>query len=197
MAEGKGGAIPAKSKSAAVLSLLRGDNTIRQVSERYDVSEAEVRRWKDDFLESAQRAFNDHRPSGYQNKASGRTRRKGPDLLVGAVSIFSALSWGLAIGAIAMVDKAGPRVLSASDKIAKSTGVIPHTAGWDDLYLRISVFLMGGILTACFGGLLLNSRRMKREEDRWNRSLIVLGLLSFCSLLFMAYWFGADRLLGY
>lgn len=197
MAEGKGGSVPAKSKSAAVLSLLRGDQTTQQVAERFEVSEAEVKRWKDDFLGAAQRAFSDVRPSGYTQAAGRRTRRKGPDLLVGAVSIFSALSWGLAIGAIAMVDKAGPRVLSASDKIAKSTGALPANAGWDDVYLRVSVFLMGGILTACFGGLLLNSRRMKREDDRWNRSLIGLGLMSFVSLLFMAYWFGADRLLGY
>jgi len=188
----------AKSKSAAVLSILRGEQTTRHVAESFDVSEAEVGDWQDDLLRDVQRVFVDQRPSEEKYKPSVRIRRKGPDFLVGAVTIFSALSWGLAIGAITMIDKAGPRVLSASDRVFRNSGVIPpKSVHWDEVYLRVSVFLMGGILAACFGGLLINSRRMKRKEDRWSKSLIGLGVLSFLSLVLMAYWFGADRLFGY
>jgi hypothetical protein len=105
-------------------------------------------------------------------------KRRRADWLIGLVNAASALSWGLLIGALLMIDRAGPNYFNLGRRLLDPiTG-----AGWHLGRLRLAGgLLLAGLAIAGFG-LYLHSKRQRRKGDQYSRSLLVIVGLTFATL---------------
>ena len=126
--------------------------------------------------DSIQVFFNDNRR---QNKFRGR-----PDRVIKAVAWLGTLCWGVLVTTIAAIKEAAPPAddinLSESDIQTALHSLIWHST-WTN-YAYILTLLMT-ILSAI--GLILKSRRNRRDTDQYPASLIAIFLISlFGSIYF-------------
>ena len=107
-----------------------------------------------------------------------RQRRRGPDIIGLIPPIAAVFAWfGFGVAAV-FFDRAHPssygldRLFGVRRSLLVDAGAleVAHAMVW------VTVFL-------CVVGLGFNSRRMRRQGDRYNRSLIFLGILSSAILL--------------
>ena len=106
-------------------------------------------------------------------------KRRGPDILVKIIHWLAACGWILMFVVLFLTDKARPQAAFFLDKILE----IQLRTSWDMGLIRIACFLMVIILFLCTIGLFINSRRHKRRDDRYNRSLIIMWILAFIGVI--------------
>ncbi len=103
------------------------------------------------------------------NKTSNR--RRGPDLITRAISIFAGISWLLITIVIFLHVNSKPRDASLYDmrfSVAESYKGDPSLI----IYANIVLILVAAI---CFAGILISLKRHKRKNDRFSKSLIFFG----------------------
>lgn len=113
-------------------------------------------------------------------------RRRKPDIWVKSINWFAIISCILAVVALWFADKAKPRVVTYIDR---SIGLQLHQA-WNVAMVRYAFYLMVATFCLCVIGLVINSRRHGRKEDRYNIILLLVsGLSSAGILIYIIYLF--------
>jgi uncharacterized membrane protein YhaH (DUF805 family) len=101
-------------------------------------------------------------------------RRSGPDFWVRILAWFGGISWVLMFAAIFIIDRAKPE---AEKILTRASGAEVRTT-WDQTLLGYLFYLVIFGLCVSTVGIMINSKRYRREEDRFRLTLIVLGMLS-------------------
>ncbi len=105
-------------------------------------------------------------------------RRNGPDFWVRILGWFGGISWFLMFAAMFIIDRAKPE----AEKILTRTSGAEVTTTWDQTLLGYLFYLVIFGLCISTVGIMINSKRYRREEDRFRLTLIVLGMLSIIGI---------------
>ncbi len=105
-------------------------------------------------------------------------RRSGPDLWVRILGWLGGISWVLMFAAMFIIDRAKPE----AEKIITRVSGTEVSTTWDQTLVGYLFYLV--IFGVCVStvGIMINSRRYRREEDRFKLTLIVLGMLSIVGI---------------
>ncbi len=106
-------------------------------------------------------------------------RRKGPDFWVKALGWLSGFSWVLMLLGLFIVERAKPQSENLLAKAAK----IEVNTNWDQGLIKYLFYLVIFGLCTSIIGIMINSRRYRREEDRFKLTLVVLGMLSIFGII--------------
>jgi hypothetical protein len=107
-------------------------------------------------------------------------RRRGPDTLTKAITIFAGLSWLLVFLAFVFYVSSKPRGASLYNM---RFSVAEDTAGNPSFLLFANIALIL-VIIACLTGFMINMSRNRRKSDRFSKSLIFIGIGSIIWLLF-------------
>lgn len=110
-------------------------------------------------------------------------RRRGPDLWVKLVNWLGILAWAIMFFIIAITDRAKPPMETFFDRFFK----VQVRQTWDFGLLRYALYLMITLCVLCVFGLVVNSRRHRRKNDRYSISLfLMMGLGIFSIIMYFA-----------
>ncbi len=101
-------------------------------------------------------------------------KRSGPDFWVRTLGWFGGISWFLMFAAMFIIDRAKPE---AEKIITRASGAEVDTT-WDQTLLGYLFYLVIFGLCISIAGIMINSKRYRRAEDRFRLTLIMLGMLS-------------------
>jgi hypothetical protein len=121
----------------------------------------------------------------YEINHQGTERRRGPDVWLKLVNWVAISCWILMLGVLYLFDKAKPRTSTFFDRTAN----IPVDTSWDLGIVNNLLVLLATILGFCTIGLLVNSRRVKRRDDHYSVSLILLGIIAGLVIMAFLYYF--------
>lgn len=107
-------------------------------------------------------------------------RRKKPDLILRLISICGALSWGLMLVVVVLVEKARPVLVTFFDRWMGLEG----RDYWDADAYRAAFYLMLVIMLISASGLILNIFRIKRTTDSWRINLVLVFMLSVVGVVY-------------
>lgn len=107
-------------------------------------------------------------------------RRIKPDLILRLISICGALSWGLMLVVVVLVEKARPVLVTFFDRWMGLEG----RDYWDADAYRAAFYLMLVIMLISASGLILNIFRIKRTTDSWRINLVLVFMLSVVGVVY-------------
>ncbi len=108
-----------------------------------------------------------------------KDRRKRPDIWLRSISFFGVIGWLVMLVAIIIVDKARPELETVTTRFHN---IMVRTI-WDRELTAYLFYLMVVGLFISFTGLIINSRRLKRKDDRLRINLILLLLISIAGIV--------------
>jgi hypothetical protein len=106
-------------------------------------------------------------------------RRIGPDPWIKILRWFGVFGWFVMIVALYIIDKAKPE----EENMFTKTANISVRTTWDQELIRylFFLFIFGFCISAI--GLVINSRRHHRKDDRFRYILIILGTISLFGII--------------
>ncbi len=113
-----------------------------------------------------------------QDRRTG-DRRKGPDPLVKALEWLSVFGWLLMFAALFIIDRAKPQSENFLVKATKAE--VSNT--WNQELTNALFYLMIFGLCISIIGIVINSRRYRRKDDRFRITLIMLGVISIFGII--------------
>lgn len=114
------------------------------------------------------------RPIRRKGNKSKKRRKRQPDKVMRRVRLLANASWCLAILTLCLVGVARPEQRWAFDDW---TGNQRRT-WWNEDMLQAASYIPLVMFAVCIVGLWLNSKRMRRAGDRYNRSILVSASVS-------------------
>ena len=113
--------------------------------------------------------------------------RKGPDLILRLIDLFSVILWGFLIFNVGVIISAKPQVETFLDRFFH-VSVREH---WDFRLLQLALILSLAQFVISLFSLYLNSKRLKRKHDRIRVSIIIslIASLILCILLTATLFF--------
>lgn len=106
-------------------------------------------------------------------------RRRKPDIWVRSLEVLVVVGWLLMLGAVMVLSKAKPQVETFFDRYYN----IPLRTSWNvDLLVYLQWMMFLGLFLG-LGGMVVNWRRGRREEDEVRVSFLLLVILSLIGLL--------------
>jgi hypothetical protein len=109
-------------------------------------------------------------------------KRRGADFWIKSLTWFAVIGWLTLISGLVVLEKAKPQIETFLDQRYKVH--IDERFGWDERLSNIFLLLMVFGVVISFVGLLVNSTRMKRQNDEYRLSIILVGVISIIGLLF-------------
>lgn len=106
-------------------------------------------------------------------------RRKGPDLWNKTLRWLGIFGWFVMIVALYIIDMAKPE---GENMFTKKLNVSVRTT-WDPELIQYLFYLLIFGLCISVIGIVINSRRHHRKDDRFRYILIVLGAISFFGII--------------
>ena len=107
-----------------------------------------------------------------------RSKRR-PDILVKSIPWFAMAAWVIFIISLLVVGMAKPSFETFFDRYYD----ISLPLSWDKTLLLINYQILWVLFIVCGNGVLINSRRQRRKEDRYNKSLIIIGIVSLLGII--------------
>lgn len=101
-------------------------------------------------------------------------RRKGPDLLVRWVKWTGYGAWLLTLSILVITSYAKPQLETFFDRLLE----VRVRKTWDIELMQYAFYLMVATFAMCCFAILVNTRRKRRRSDRYNKSIIFLGIIS-------------------
>ena len=111
-------------------------------------------------------------------------RRQGPDIWLKVMKIFGMISWCFLITALYFFDQAQPRIETLFDRWLN----VSLRANWDRTFLQTMFFLILAVFYLSGAGLIINTRRHKRDTDRYSLTLIFLLLTSMLGVIIYIFY---------
>ncbi len=106
-------------------------------------------------------------------------RRKGPDFLVRILGWLGVFGWFLMFVALFIVDRAKPEAEFILSKAARST----VRNAWDQGLVTYLFYIMILGLFISIVGIIINTRRFHREDDRFRLTMALLGIISIFGIV--------------
>ncbi len=106
-------------------------------------------------------------------------RRKGPDLWTKILRWLGVFGWFVMIVALYVIDRARPEEENMFTKAAK----VSVRETWNQELIHYLFYLMIFGLCISVIGIVINSRRHHRKDDRFKYILMVLGVISFFGII--------------
>lgn len=107
-------------------------------------------------------------------------RRRKTDWITRSIQIIGIAGWILAAGTLLFIDRAKP----GTDDFFTTLFHGSVSYSWDEQLLRYSFFIFVGIFVLCLLGMIFNMLRHRRKSDKYNKSIIILGLMSFAGIIY-------------
>lgn len=116
-----------------------------------------------------------------------RERRRGADFWLLLMRWLGLAGWLVLFCALALFERARPEDAFVDAELFQRLGVpMELRSYWDLDLVHYIVYLMAMGLALSIGGLLVNSRRLRRRDDQYRVYLLALGLISLAGLTM--YW---------
>ena len=113
-------------------------------------------------------------------------RRKKADWVTRTVTITALFAWALTITALILWRYATPPGTNIFAEYVGAGGVGRRATGVNVTYMRTALTSLVISFFICLTGFFANLTRLKRKHDRYNKSVIILGIASFIgSILFL------------
>ncbi len=112
-------------------------------------------------------------------------RRSGPDLWAKTLRWLGIFGWFVMILALFIIDRAKPEQENMFTKAANFS----VRSTWDQELIYYLFYLMIFGLGISVIGIVINSRRHHRKDDRFKYILIILGAISFFGIIKYIYKF--------
>jgi len=106
-------------------------------------------------------------------------RRMGPDLWSQSLRWLGIFGWFVMIVALFIIDRARPE---EENMFTKSANVSVRTT-WNQELIHYLLYLLIFGLCISVIGIVINSRRHHRKDDRFRYILIILGTISFFGII--------------
>ncbi len=106
-------------------------------------------------------------------------RRKGPDLWVKLLGWFAIFGWFLMFMVLFIIDRAKPEY---ENMFTKSANIKVRTT-WNQELINYIFYLMIFGLCISIIGLVINSTRHHRKDDKFRVTLIILGIISIFGII--------------
>ncbi len=106
-------------------------------------------------------------------------RRKGPDLWTKILRWLGVFGWFVMIVALYVIDRARPEEENMFTKAAK----VSVRETWNQELIHYLFYLLIFGLCISIIGIVINSRRHHRKDDRFKYILMVLGVISFFGII--------------
>lgn len=113
-------------------------------------------------------------------------RRRKKDWVSRAVPIISIIGWAIALVSLFLLDRASP---PQDNFFARFFGLTLRTA-WNTSLLRMALFFLILVFVVCIVGFFLNMTRMRRKSDKYNKSIIALGVVALLGIIYFLIQFG-------
>ncbi len=112
-------------------------------------------------------------------------RRRGPDFWMKFINWVAVGGWVLMFAGLIIFGKAKPEMSTFFDRMRN----VPIRTDWDQGLINNIIPLMLIILCFCTIGLGINSQRVKRRDDQYNISLIILGTMAGIVIMLFVFYF--------
>lgn len=123
----------------------------------------------------------------YNNRRDDR--RKGQKDTVGfTIRVINAVGWVIVLAAVLLVEQARPR---GADFFTRYFNANLVGGYWNKTLIYIALASLVAVFLASIVGFILNTRRHKRETDRYSISTLVLGVLSLFGMALLVWRFGS------
>ena len=106
-------------------------------------------------------------------------RRKGPDPWVKVLEWLGVIGWFLMFAALFIIDRAKPQ----SEKFLIKATKAEASTTWNQELTNALFYLMIFGLCISIIGIVINSRRYRRKDDRFRITLIILGVISIFGII--------------
>ena len=118
--------------------------------------------------------FFDKKPPRRDTGDPKRLRSGKPDIWERIPLWFGSLAWMVALGGLAVADRARP----VEHKFFDRAFGVSRPSAWDTSLLDVAFWMMVVTLGLVAVGLFANARRLKRKGDRVRMRLIIVGALA-------------------
>ena len=118
-------------------------------------------------------------------------RRKKQDWVVRSVTILAIVGWICALVALLFIQRASP----AQENLITRILNIDVSSFWNVAMIRDAFIAILASFLICVIGFVFNLSRHRRKTDRYNKLLIVIGILS--TVILVAYLSLFSRYLGF
>ncbi len=112
-------------------------------------------------------------------------RRRGPDLWVKTLRWLGVFGWFIMIAALFIIDRARPE---EENMFTKAANVSVRTTWNMELFHYLFYLMIFGLCISVIG-IVINSRRHHRADDRFRYILIILGIISAFGIIKYLYKF--------
>ena len=112
-------------------------------------------------------------------------RNSKKDIVNRLVTIFAFSGWLFTLVTLFFLDRAKPE---REDFFTRLFNVPVHNY-WNSGLLKYALYSLIAVFGVCFIGFLFNTFRHRRKTDRYNGSILVLGGISFLSIVLFLWKF--------
>lgn len=115
-----------------------------------------------------------------------KERRKGPDLWLRVLRWTGIGGWLILFAAFVIMDKAKPERGTFIDMMYfRQLGIpVELRQEWDQQLVTYIFYLMTLGLCISVAGLLINTRRLRRRDDGYRASLVIVGTISLIAVIY-------------
>lgn len=106
-------------------------------------------------------------------------RRRKKDWVSRSVGIIAVFAWICAFVSMLLIDKAKPETEDFFSRVLH----ISVRSSWNYALMRIGVGALAIAFVSCIIGFFVNKSRHHRKTDQYNKSIIVLGIITLIMLL--------------
>lgn len=115
-----------------------------------------------------------------------KNRRKKADWVINAATILSVISWFFAMAVWVLIDMAAPETENFFTHLYDLT----VRTWWDTGFLSAAFVLLILSFVTCVIAFIFNATRMRRKTDKYRKSIIIIGVITFFGLLAFLLRFG-------
>ena len=106
-------------------------------------------------------------------------RRRQADWVVNAAKVLSVVAWVVAFVVMLLIDLASPE---RSNFFTNTFGGVFRTY-WDPRFLWLGLGLLMLSFLCCVFAFIFNMKRMRRKTDKFRKSVLVMGIMSFVGII--------------
>ena len=125
-------------------------------------------------------------PEAIKEKPKFQERRKKRDWVTSSSTILSLLSWVLALVVWVVLDQASPEKENMFTRFFS----VSVRGYWNQELLPLAFRLLAASLCICIIAFIFNMKRKRRKTDKYNKSIIVISIITVISLVLFVVRFG-------
>lgn len=106
--------------------------------------------------------------------------RKGIDIIGKFIKVIGLSVWGFMLLIIVIIERARPQQSTILDRMYGAS----VRGYWDDTYVAVAMYFSIGLFIISGIALMLNLLRLRRKEDKVNKSVLISFIVSFLLIVY-------------